>query len=339
MPKYYVKCGNQTRVIDRKSPESAACSAVKAFVRRPGAKFISPRSVRAMPLVTRVSERGFESPCAVRFDTQDILQKTGVSRRSKLISLDILLDAGYGDLIQHVVQGPFAILADFGNAPDLSVKDSRHDRGRTADLRDILRTYGLGFIKIDSAWLGPEHSADFPENHVLIPGLTYEDSLALATTFSQKHFIWGDGGQYDLHEVATGRSLNSGTIDTRIGDLGNGQDSGSEYFEYRGQWWQVAPEQSARAQRLREEFERELQQHPQCHWSTVAASLNAHQIEVGKKKDLQCGLEFAAAADHFFFSFYSPLKYLPAYGVWPEKTIDQPPGCSLTIYLPVREPE
>ena len=251
-------------------------------------------------------------------------------------SLETITAAGFGRLVQHIRSGPFAIVSAYQDSQKLRPEGLQYNKEQDVQLRDLLRTYGVGFIKIDGAWLNQELNKYLSEDSVLVPGISYNDAQALASLFDQEGFVWGNDGQYGVYETSSGKTYISGRVDEDFRQLSDEQDPGFGYSEYKGRRWQLDPEQPERADRLRQELEQGKQQYPAEQLPRVASRLKTSQVEGKWKKEFATGLKLAEAPGHFLFGYVSQPKFLPAHGVWREQHVGVPNGDLLSVYLPLK---
>jgi hypothetical protein len=105
-----------------------------------------------------------------------------------------ILASGFARLVRHTLEGEFAIVSAFKS--DLPIEENNR---RTAELKQLVRQMGYGFIPGKGVWDGAA------ERSLFIPGMSEADVKSLAERFAQQSYVHGDKGRYRI--VGTDGSL------------------------------------------------------------------------------------------------------------------------------------
>lgn len=101
-----------------------------------------------------------------------------------------LAAAGMGQLVRHMMAGPFAIIS--AERADMNPKEKDF---ACRNLKHRLQKAGFGFIDTAGAWR-EETGAYNRESSVFVPGITAEQAEAMGREFGQEQVIVGDRGKY-----------------------------------------------------------------------------------------------------------------------------------------------
>ena len=128
---------------------------------------------------------------------------TDKNNESRTNSLDNLIAAGFGRMVQHLRSGPFAIISAEADGQKGTPEGHKINKDRSQQLRELLRTYGLGFVQVDGSWASGEVGEYLSEKSVLIPKMSFKDATAVSQQFQQEAFVWGENGTYGVYTTGS----------------------------------------------------------------------------------------------------------------------------------------
>jgi len=121
--------------------------------------------------------------------------------------------AGMSRLIDHMVNGQFAIISAENDGNKLTEEGRAENKKRDAELRDLLRTFNIGFINIKGSWLSEEVGQYLTERSLFVPNIKDEQTaIALAKLYNQEAYVFGNGGNYAVKGTNDGASYMSGNV-------------------------------------------------------------------------------------------------------------------------------
>ena len=106
----------------------------------------------------------------------------------------LVLASGFARMVRHTLEGEFAIVSAFK-----SDRPIQENNKRTAELKQLVRQMGYGFIPGKGVWDGAA------EKSLFIPGMSEQEVKSLAERFEQQSYVHGDKGRYRI--VGTDGSL------------------------------------------------------------------------------------------------------------------------------------
>ncbi len=117
----------------------------------------------------------------------------------QITAFERLAAAGMGRLLQHMVDGPYAILS----ADRVGMTREQRDdaRGR---LKNMLRELGYGWVDTRGAWREEGEDEYSRENSVFVPGLPSELAEQIGRILDQDNVIVGDRGAFSFLNLKPG---------------------------------------------------------------------------------------------------------------------------------------
>lgn len=104
-----------------------------------------------------------------------------------------LVAAGLGRLLQHMVDGPYAILS----ADRAGMTPEQRDDARSR-LKNMLRELGYGWVDTRGAWREDGEDDYSREDSVFVPGMSPEEAERIGRALDQDNVIVGDRGAFSF---------------------------------------------------------------------------------------------------------------------------------------------
>ena len=262
-----------------------------------------------------------------RIATTDFLKLSHLPRTVRMI-----LAAGLPRLVQHMIQGQFAIISSHSTPLNTQYQTQGkgrihpENRGRMNQLKDILKEKGIGFIQMQGAWVNEELAQFIEEDSLFIPNVSEETARKIAEVFDQDAYIYGEGGRYWLKDTKTGNVFQEGSTKQHFRSFFDDEpDFG--YSKVKGRRWILDSNQPERAQDL--DVTEDTMSTPS---HTVA-----HR-PAGSKTTHNFIREGSHQKPAWAFQCYpQQVKWATNEGVIKTYSTDAPAGHLLAVYLPLEE--
>ena len=156
-----------------------------------------------------------------------------------------------GLLHRSILRGSWGVVGTYQTLLTEGQRQERHQR--IADLKDVLKEYGIGFVQVQGEWIDAVAGALLDEGSIFTPNIEEEAVKAFCDGFGQQGYAVGSGGRYHIRS-------RSGAI-WQVGDVRDhlrlvcGRKPVSKLPERRGHQFVLDGNQWQRAQQLRDQLE------------------------------------------------------------------------------------
>ena len=248
--------------------------------------------------------------------------------------------AGMSRLIDHMVNGQFAIISAENDGNKLTEEGRAENKKRDAELRDLLRTFNIGFINIKGSWLSEEVGQYLTERSLFVPNIKDEQTaIALAKLYNQEAYVFGNGGNYAVKGTNDGASYMSGNVmeDFKLINQGteiNEENVGFGYSQIKNKNWQFRQDdQTDREDALVNDIDSGLKDESVDDLGRKIIASNSHpntyfKMAIG-------GLRINKGNGQFLAVYENPVRLLPREIMFKEEGKAVPDGRLLDVFLPL----
>lgn len=231
---------------------------------------------------------------------------------------------------QMMGSGSFGIVSAYDAHDEITDEGRVRNREKDQALRDVLRHFNAGFVRMKGLWRDQSLNKLIPEDSLFIPGAREQDVKAIAEIFNQHGYVYGNNGHFVIKSTDGKETWMEGEVADYLRQVPPGEVSSIEsgqkpeiagFSSIKGRNWMLDPQHAEHVQQAREELQR-AKSLPQEDVRQVAASVSQLRL-VGRES-------------HCFYAFEKPLKYVSRLsGIKSNDTVESPTGRSLEAFLPL----
>lgn len=188
-----------------------------------------------------------------------------------LLAIRRLAAAGLSRIWQQMLNGSFGIISAHRGEMYLSQEGREENNRRDAELRDLLRHFNTGFVKMKGLWKDEKIGKFIPEDSLFIAGAREDDIRAIAELYGQDSYVYGNNGEFAIRSTSGGSDYMSGRVEDYIRQVEEEEVSPDVHSTIRGRDWLFDEERGKSLERARQQIEDTKDQLPGRNMTEVAA--------------------------------------------------------------------